>query len=371
MAEENEKPKIKIGIEGFDPLGLKSAGEIAKDATKFGIDSAKAFLKLTCKPLLEEIGLMLRDQFTNWKLNNILKMLEKADGKLSYDPEKEKLVIDPRVAYQIVEHASIVGNETLQDMWAGLFASSCQKYEEDENILFIDILKRLTSSQVKLLNYLCEKSKKDIGGTLPNYRDSGLVSSSGVRVRYEDLLLIMETDSKLKVDTEFSALENMGLITHAGRPAVNQTLLQVTKSEGSWGGVKPTLMAVRLYVKCQGSRDTPYNYFLAEIEEHYFELLKNVFQVEKHLILDYMYTQSERGEKYKGKIKFGSGGFKIEDESWLNFSKDELHDRLSSYLIFRHISGIDKTWNIEISNIDFGTFNHKSGISKNTPTIER
>ena len=230
MGEEKDKSGFKISIDGFDPLGLKSVGEITKETVKFGIGGAKEFLKLTCKPLLEEFGLALKDQFTNWKLLNIVKMLEKAKGKIKYDLEKEKLVIDPRVAYQIVDHASLVSNETLQDMWAGLFAASCDRYEEDENILFIDILKRLTSSQVKFLNYLCERTRKEVNiMNLFESQESGLVHAGAVKVTYDDILLIMETTSKLKADTEISALESMGLIM-PGSTSPPWPLLQQIKS---------------------------------------------------------------------------------------------------------------------------------------------
>jgi len=125
MAENEDKPALKIDFEGFDPFGLKSAAELSKDATKFGLEAAKVFLNATCKPLLEEFGLGLRDKFTNWRLTNIINMLEKAQGKLCFNLETQTLKIDPRVAYQIVENVSTISDDSLQEMWAGLFAASC------------------------------------------------------------------------------------------------------------------------------------------------------------------------------------------------------------------------------------------------------
>jgi hypothetical protein len=36
MAEEQKKPTLKLWLEGFDPLGLKSVGEISKEVVEFG-----------------------------------------------------------------------------------------------------------------------------------------------------------------------------------------------------------------------------------------------------------------------------------------------------------------------------------------------
>jgi len=35
------------------------------------------------------------------------------------------VTLDPRVAYQIVENVSTISDDSLQEMWAGLFAASC------------------------------------------------------------------------------------------------------------------------------------------------------------------------------------------------------------------------------------------------------
>jgi hypothetical protein len=367
MSDESKKTDFKFSIEGFDPLGLKSAGEIAKETLGFGIDGAKEFLKLTCKPLLEELGLLMKDKIANWRLQNIVNMLEKAQGKLQYNPDMEKLVIDPRVAYQIVEHASIVSNDTLQDMWAGLFASSCHQYEEDENILFIDLLKRLTSSQVKFLNYLCTKSIKNTSiPFLKSSRESGLVSPGAVVIRYEEMCSIMQTDSKLKADTEFIALESMGLITeYVSNPSPVWALLQKSKS-GLSQRIIPTIMAIRLFVKCQGSSETPYSYFTPQITDYHYQMIKSAIDITRENTLSFLCEESEKGESYKKDIEFGSKGFRIKNASWFAFSVDELNKRLRSFIIYRYIQGIDSEYMVETYCPNYGTFSYKTGIKLNS-----
>jgi len=364
MEDENDKPKLKLSIEGFDPLGLKSLGEISKEVVEFGLDGAKEFLKFTCKPLLEEFGLLARDQFTNWRLSNIIKMLEKAKGKLQYDPEKEKLIIDPRVAFQIVEHASTISNETLQEMWAGLFASSCQKYEEDENIIFIDVLKKLTSSQVKLLNYLCRNCGKSINYMdLPNLSENGSVSIGIVTLDYTDLLSIMETNSRLKVELEINSLENGGLIL-PGSLRITSPLFNELMAKNQTP-LRPSLMAIRLYIKCQGSSSSPFNYFLPQITDYYFNLFTDCPKPQKENFLSFIHESAIYGETFKNEIEFGSPGIKLKNSNWIALSYDELNNRLRAYIIYRFIIGVDKVYPVELNNKPFGVFSYKAGFEKN------
>lgn len=365
MSSEDEKSKLKISVEGFDPLGLKSAGEIAKETTKFGLDAAREFLKLTCKPLLEEFGLTVRDQFTNWKLNNIIKMLERAKGKLQYDLTKEKLVLDPRVAYQIIDHASTVSNDVLQDMWAGLFASSCGKYEEDENILFIEVLKRLTSSQVKLLKYICEQTQTNINIlSLKQSQEDGLVTTNAVKITYDEILSVMETSSRLKAETECGALEGLGLLTTSG--TVNSYvsfIYKMTTGSGGYNGVKPTILALRLYLKGQGLTLTPFEYYKDSIADHYHKLVAQTIRITPESTLQFLYENSVIGERYKDDINFGSPGFAFKNREWYLLSEGELTIRLRPYLIYRFLSGIDKVHLIKDGNTQIGTFSYANGAS--------
>jgi len=363
---EDDKSKLKISIDGFDPLGLKSAGEISKQFVQLGIDSIKVFLNLTCKPLLEELGLGAKDIGRNWRLLNTIKMLEKAKGKLSYDLDIEELAIDPRVAFQIVEQASIVSDETLQDMWAGLFAASCRTFAEDENIFFVDILKRLTSSQVKLLTYLCEKSQKHINiQNLPLSKEEGVVTASLLKIEYADISKIMETSSILKANSELTALESMALIEWTGNPSQGVPLHQRIKAQFNYNGIRPSLIALLLYVRCKGSTETPFTYFLPNIIDYYnniFEKFMNTLDVD---ILNFVYENFLIGKKLDGDIEFGSHGINLKQDSWCLLSNTEITNKLRPYMIFRHMPGLENSYSVEVNKKKFGTFDFLNGFKKN------
>jgi len=267
------------------------------------------------------------------------------------------------VAFQIVEHASIISDDTLQNMWAGLFAASCDKYEEDENIIFIDLLKRLTSSQVKLLVYLCEMTKKDFNIVrLPEAIEEGLVSTSPVGVSYEKILEIMGTQSRLKADTEFSALESMGLIATRDQLSAGYPLISKIKSKMS-GGIMPTLMAIRLYVKCHGISDNPSKYFLAEVNDGYYDLVKDYINVERENTLDSLYAMILEGKEFESDIEYGNE-LKIKNELWKDLPAEELTKRLRLWLIFRYVKGISKSFTVQVGMNPIGTFNYKNGFQK-------
>ena len=360
---EENKPKISISFEGFDPLGLKSVGEITKEATTFSIDAARAFLNLTCRPLLEELGLAGKDIVRNWRLTNTVSMLNKAQGKLKYDVETERIVIDPRVAFQIVEHSSLVSDDTLQEMWAGLFAASCRSYEEDENIFFIDILRRLTSSQVKLLNHLCSSATKTISHTaLHTFIEQGGVTMGYTKVTNAEVMQIMGTQLRLKADSELNALDSMELLELG-----NNNLTQYSFSQRislSNVGVKPSLIAILLYVKCQGWQGTPFEYFLPEIKEYYYRKYGDLLKLDKDGILERLYQISRLGEQFKDDIDFGSPGFMIKSASWTMLSQFEITERLKQYLVYRFLQGIDKTHTVQINKQTVGSFNYTDGFRK-------
>ena len=65
-------------LEIKDLLGLEPYGQIGLEVTKASITGISDFLNTVFKPGLEEVGYLLKDQSRMWRLNNILRILEKA-----------------------------------------------------------------------------------------------------------------------------------------------------------------------------------------------------------------------------------------------------------------------------------------------------
>ncbi len=285
---------VKIPLEDLDVFGLtpvgKAVGRTVDATTKAGLKGAEKLLSLTCKPLLEELGLILRDKLSNYRLNNIIKTLEKAGEKLIYDIENSKLTINPRVAYQIVESASMIDDDNLQDMWAGLFAASCNEVEDDQNIIFIEILKQLTSSQVHLLNYICQHSSKIIDtNDLPAARKTGFLKSMPVRLTLDLVLQNMRTGNYTKAHMELSNLFTLGLLSGLGIPT-SHVISAFERGEGF--SVMPNLLLFQLYVKCQGSKLDPLSYFEPQVKNEIYDKLIQYVNIQKDSILETLYKSS-------------------------------------------------------------------------------
>ena len=153
-----EKNKYTVDIFGLAPYG-----EAIKISVEKSFEAAQAILSRICLPAAAELGLMFQDKVRYWRLNNIIKIIEKSEEKMDFGGEKLVLSAHPRVVKEIMENGSWCDDETLQEMWAGLIASSCDKNNgEDINLLFVNTLKNLTSNQAKILNYICENCQMEV-----------------------------------------------------------------------------------------------------------------------------------------------------------------------------------------------------------------
>lgn len=285
---------VKVPLKELDVFGLTPVGEAVgrsiDSTTKAGLKGAEKLLSLTCKPLLEELGLILRDKLSSYKLNNIIRTLEKAEGKLIYDLENNRLTINPRVAYQIVEHASMTDDDELQEMWAGLFAASCNEVEDDQNVIFIEILKQLTSSQVHLLNFICQHSSKIINtNDLPTVRKTGFLKSMPVPLSLELVLQNMRTGNYTKAHMELSNLFTLGLLSGLGNPTSH---IISAFERGERFSVMPNLLLFQLYVKCQGSKLDPLSYFEPQVKEEIYDKLIQHVNIQKDSILETLYQSA-------------------------------------------------------------------------------
>ncbi|MGF7081992.1 Abi-alpha family protein [Mucilaginibacter sp. UYCu711] len=357
----------------MDDLTTKIVEEGAKEGIKAVIDVGKSLIEAALLPPAKEFGKLLSDQVSYFRFLNRVQFWGKVQVLLQNHPESSKLLIAPRVASRILDNASEVSNDTLQNMWAGLFAASCGEYQEDENIFFIDLLKSLTSSQVKLLSYLCKHSKKTCNiSDLDLAEADGVVYAKAVGITYLTLCSIMETDSRLKVDTELEALEIAGLVLPARNEQTNISLSLAVKAP-TGTEMRPSLKTLRLYVKCQGSSQTPFYYFVNDLNNYYYEIIKDFISVEPSNALTYIYEKCLIGVTYKDDVEFGNG-LTLKNEEWANLSTEELTNKLRSYIIYRHLDSIGKTFNLEMNQflkVPNGllktyraTFSYKDGVKK-------
>ena len=239
---------------GLDIFGIKPVANAIDTTVQKSLQGIEGFLQLTCKPALGEIGLLIQDKVRHWRLNNVVKMLEKAQGKLNFEDEKLQLKSHPRVGLSIIDNSSLIDNEEIQEMWAGLFVSSCtESGNDDSNLIFIDLLKQLTTAQAQILKYGVENSRKII---YPN----GLVLSEELDVHCDELFKLTGINNYHRIDRELDYLRTLGLIGRGdfggGFDASSKELV---------ADITPTYLSLSLYVKSQGSTLDPDDFWRTEL----------------------------------------------------------------------------------------------------------
>jgi hypothetical protein len=227
----------------LDILGIKPIGDAINTTVTKSFEGIEGFLKLVCAPALEEIGLLFKDKVRHWRLNNILNILHKAQGKLDFTDDKLHIKAHPKVAISILENGSLNDNDEVQELWAGLFVASCtQDGQDDENLIFVDLLKQLTVVEARIFKYSCEGARKIL---YPN----GLMIADTFSISCDVLTDLTSIKDIHRLDRELDHLHSLNLI--------GSSLNGAGFDENLNANIKPTALALNLYVRTQGFHNDP------------------------------------------------------------------------------------------------------------------
>ena len=231
-------------------------------ATRGVIDGAAAFLSRLCLPAAEELGLALRDRISAWRAKNAVQMLDRANTIYrSSDPDPTDR-LNPRLTFFAIKAASWIDDDQVQAMWSGLLASSTSSDgRSDENLLFMSLLKQLSSFQVLVLRFAVERSSKKVTAR-------GLVYSAPLaHIPVESFPALFGTGDLHRIDRELDHLHDLGLI---GSTRLYPGLPGGIEISSGMANLTPTPLAMHLYIRAQGSKLSPAEYWnlrTAEDEE--------------------------------------------------------------------------------------------------------
>lgn len=193
-----------------DLFGIEPIAEAGLQVTRASIDGVSAFLRAVCLPGLQELGYMIQDKVRYWRLNNVLRMLEKAKGRMSFEENGLKLTANPRVGLSIINCSSEVDNDELQDLWAGLFISSCSvDGQDDSNMNFVDLIRRMSSVEARIIDYACRNCMKVL---FPNK----LIVANEFSVPFAVLATIAHTDDIYRLDSELDHMRSIEVLVPGG-----------------------------------------------------------------------------------------------------------------------------------------------------------
>ena len=242
MTEELDKSR------SLDLLGIKPIAKSIDTVTTGTVNAAAAFLSRICLPAAEEFGLLLRDGVRGWRASNIASITQKAERKLKASNAASNVHAHPRLAFKILAEGSWIDDDLVQEMWAGLLSSSCsQSGVDDSNLIFVNLLSELTKVQARILCYICYNAKKKVS---PN----GLVTARDFTVQLDVLQSISQENDIYRLDRELDHLRGLALIHYGFSPDTT------TDAE-----LEPSSLALQLYVRTQGTRQSPVEFFGLEI----------------------------------------------------------------------------------------------------------
>jgi len=229
---------------GGDLLGIKPAAEAVHKVASAAIEGASAVWSCICLPAAEEVGLLLRDRVSYWRACNLLSMTKKLEKKLAEKKIPAGAHAHPRLVHAIVEQGGWVEDSLVQDMWVGLLSSSCtDSGDDDSNLIFVNMLGSLTKLQAKVLKHACEQAIKYIS-------PSGLIHASPLHISVKDLGQVTEENDVHRLDRELDYLRAAGLLEGS-----------MSSTDANHARLTPSSLALHMYVRCQGSRVSPVEFF--------------------------------------------------------------------------------------------------------------
>lgn len=204
------------------------------------VKTASDLINSVCEPAAKELGLLFADKVRHYRGEQAAKMLSRAKDKLELN-SSDNLSISPRVAVKLVDEASLNDDPVLEDMWAGLFVSSCTSDEthDDSALVFVDLLSRVTRLEAIILDYVCRSCAVRCS-------KQGLVYSGSHLILDAPMLRTITASGELEtIDVALDHLREIGLLDggfstsfHGDQPAL----------------VQPTALGLALFARVQGHR---------------------------------------------------------------------------------------------------------------------
>lgn len=207
---------------------------------EFRLARALAFLGRISPPAQEELKGLLHDELSNVRVECVVNVALKAEGRLMFQFGGDRLLADPDTVIRIVHAASWADTDVVQDLWAGLLVASCTPDGCDKsNMVFIKLLGQLATIQTRILLAVCEKALTV--GSGDQVSDGRIFSTS------EELIQMTDTHDLLKIHRSIAQLAEFGLLEKSVRASF------VSETEGAT--TTPTSLGLQMYARCLGHRN--------------------------------------------------------------------------------------------------------------------
>lgn len=175
-----------------------------------------------------------------------IKITARAQKKYREAFGEEDLHAPPRLIGSILEHGSWEDDERVQDMWAGLMASSCSKDgKSQDNLIFINLLSSMTAAEAKLVAFACKNVKKMRTST-------GLLIAEGRSFTTDELMIGAEISDLLVLDIAIDHLCQLGMFSLGSTLSIDGL---------SPHQLNPSSISLHFYARCMGHTGSVFEYY--------------------------------------------------------------------------------------------------------------
>jgi PilZ domain len=204
------------------------------------IARALAFLKRVCPPATEEARLLFYNRLSNIRVANGVEIALKAERLLVNEPNAEGLLAHPELVIRILEDGSWVDVDWIQQLWAGLLATSCTEEGQDEsNLVFINLLSTFAPIHARILSAACAKATQVMAG---DANSPYLLACSA-----EEMARLTGASNLTKIYRSIAELSDLGLLEKMAKHS-SYAVSGVTRT-------KPTDLGMQMYARCNGKRE--------------------------------------------------------------------------------------------------------------------
>jgi hypothetical protein len=206
----------------------------------FRLAAATAFLLRACPRAGNEVAKLLHEGLESPRDASAVQIVLQAERLLASWPNGHKLIAPPTLLVRILQEGSWAEDDWTRLLWAKLLAASCTPQGQDEsNAVFVEVLNKLSQTQVRILAAACTKQTKFTSGP-------AVFSSRPFICMAEDLIAITSVKDLQSIDKDLVHLCELQLIERSVR---SSTLKPGEKVE-----LTATRLGLELYERCSGQR---------------------------------------------------------------------------------------------------------------------
>jgi hypothetical protein len=201
---------------------------------------ALAFLRRICPAVADQARNLIYAQLSNVRVANAVEIALKAEKLLIHEPNADRMLAHPDLIIRILEGGSWVDVNWIQELWAGLLATSCTEEGQDEsNLVFINLLSLLAPIHARILSAACAKAMSVMAG-----RD--IPSPYLIACSPEEMARLTGSTNLMKVTRSIAELSDLGLLEKSTKASTN-SISNITRT-------KPTHLGLQMYARCSGER---------------------------------------------------------------------------------------------------------------------